>query len=378
VKKILIIENSLYVTGGLNAIISAVELLKQQYEFHFIIPQKSKMDDAVFKGHKVSRLSFLEINRSLRILFYLPRLYKNAKKVLQYMRRERIDILHVNDIFNMVGCVVKKKDPSISLVYHVRLLKTSYIAPLYPIFTSRVIKYADAIICVSEAVKKDIRQPGKAKVIYDAPHITDNYKDWNGLSDPASLKILYLANYTRGKGQQYGLKAFVELQKKYPASSMKFAGVVNDEAGEQFKQELSKLADEAGVASKVSFAGKVRDVEKEMKEHDVVLNLSESESFSFVCLEALLYGVPLVASNSGGPAEITDRGQVAALVENKNYLSAAAALEHIIKNPEESKEKARRGKQWARQKFNPELTKLQLQELYSSLIKNLSPVSSQG
>ena len=366
-KKILIIENSVYVTGGLNAILSSVKMLEDQYEFHFIIPEQSKIDENIFKGYKLTRLPFLEINKSARILFYLPRLYRNAKKVRKYIRSEEIDILHVNDIFNMVGCRVKKIDPTVKLVYHVRLLKTSYIAPMYPFFARQVTKRADSIICVSKAVKKDIHEPGQAEVIYDFPTLTANYPEWNGLLYPQSLKILYLANYTKGKGQQYGLKAFIQFQKKYPGSSIKFAGVANDPSAEQFKNELIKMAEDAEISSKVIFSDKVTDVEKEMKSHDVVLNLSESESFSFVCMEALLYGVPLVASNSGGPAEITDDGRMATLVENKNYLAASKALENIVENPAKIKEQANQGKQWAREKFDPALAKARLQELYNRL-----------
>jgi L-malate glycosyltransferase len=368
VKKVLIIENSLYITGGLNAVLSSTEQLKNYFQFHFIIPAKSSIEQIlVSKGYKVSKLPFLEFSKSLQSVLYLPKLYQNARKVLQYIKKEGIDIVHVNDIFNMVGCMAKRMRPSTKLVYHVRLLKTSYIGPLYSFFSKQVIKYADVIICVSEAVRNDLGNPEKAEVIYDRPITHNNYEDWNGLLVPDAIKILYLGNYIRGKGQQHGLRAFIQLQKKYPASSIKFVGLVNDKGSKKFRDELIKLAKEAGVISKVKFSGNATDIEKEMKSQDVVLNLSESESFSFVCLEALLYGVPLVAANSGGPAEITDNGKMAFLVPNKDYLAAADALAVIIEHTEEAKQRAAKAKEWANEKFDRSVAKGKIVKLYLNL-----------
>jgi L-malate glycosyltransferase len=369
VKKVLIIENSLYVTGGLNAVLSSTEQLKNHFEFHFIIPAKSSIEQIlVSKGYKVSKLPFLELSKSIQSVLYLPKLYRNSRKVLQYIKEEGIDVVHVNDIFNMVGCLAKRMRPSTKLVYHVRLLKTSYIGPLYPFFSKQVIKYADVIICVSEAVRTDLGNPEKAEVIYDRPITHNNYGDWNGLLVPNAIRILYLGNYIRGKGQQHGLRAFIELQKKYPASSIQFVGLVNDKASMKFRDELIELAKEAGVISKVKFSKKTTDVEKEMKSQDVVLNLSESESFSFVCLEALLYGVPLVVSDSGGPAEITDNGKMAFLVPNKNYFAAADALALIVEDTEQVKKRAVRAKEWANEKFDASVAKGKIAKLYLNLV----------
>jgi glycosyltransferase involved in cell wall biosynthesis len=366
--KILIIENSLYLTGGLNAILSSSDRLREVYDFHFIIPKKSSVKPIIqAKGYTVTELPFLEISKSFSVFFYLPRLYKNAKSVLQYMRDNGISILHVNDMFNMIGCMVKRLDPSIKLVNHARLLRTSYIGPIYPFFVKQLKKFADVIICVSEAVKKDIGPDSKTLVIYDVPALTNKYGDWKGLQVPHSLKILYLGNYIKGKGQEHGLKAFIELQKSFTNTSICFTGSVKGPAAEKFKKELIDMAEKAGVLSKVTFEEKSTDVEKKMKDHDVVLNLSESESFSFVCLESILYGVPLIAANSGGPAEITRNGEIAFLIENKDFISAANALKYIIEHASEVKEKASKAKQWAEQKFHSENAKRQLQDKYNSL-----------
>jgi len=366
-KKILIIENSLYFTGGLKAILSIADLLRSEFEFHFIIPAKSKIGmEITEKGFKVVRLPFLEINKSFNTLIYLPRLYRNARKVQKYMKKESITVLHVNDVFNMVGCMVKRFEPGIHLVYHVRLLKDSYIAPLYLFFLRWVKKYASYILCVSEAVRKDIGYPFNSVVMYENPVKEELYEAWNGLKEPGSLRILYLANYVRGKGQEYGLRAFIEVHKKYPLTTLVFAGDITGPASEKYKQSLVSEAEKAGVASNVIFNGKVTDVEKEMKYCDVVLNLSESESFSFVCLEAMLYGVPLIAADSGGPAELTAKGDKAFLVSKKDHTAASNALLYLIQHPKEVKERATIARKWAIKKFDMTYSKAILSRVYAN------------
>lgn len=366
-RKVLIIENSLYFTGGLKAILRMADLLKNEFEFHFIIPSRSRIEEEIAaKGFKVARLPFLEISRSFSTLVYLPRLYQNARKVLRYMKKESITVLHVNDIFNMVGCMAKRLEPNIHLVYHIRLLKDSYIAPLYPFFSRLVKKYASFILCVSEAVRKDIGSPFNSVVMYENPVTGEMYEAWDRLNDPESLRILYLANYIKGKGHEYGLRAFLEVQKQYPLITIVFAGDSNGPASDKYKQELIAEAEKAGVLSKVFFSDKVTDVEKEMKCSDVVLNLSASESFSFVCLEAILYGVPLIAADSGGPAEITDYGSKAFLVAKKDHLAASDALLYLIQHPKEAKERAIAARQWAMKKFDMTYSRAILSRVYAN------------
>ena len=306
----------------------------------------------------------------MSIVWYLPRLFINARKILKYIRKEKIAVLHVNDIYNMVGCLIKLLDPSIKLVNHVRLLRNSYIAALYPFFAGCIKKYADKIICVSEAVKQDIGHAPKAEVIYDSPTVTEKYPEWQSRADSSCLKILYLGNYLPGKGHDIGLKAFSIFVKQYPGAVIRFAGAVNDAPSRKFKESLLAAARNVGIAQQVIFDGKVTDVEKEMKAHDVVVNLSQSESFSFVCLEAILFGVPLVAADSGGPAEITDYGKRAFLVPNKDYSAAANALAEIKKNPGLYAKRALEAKKWAQKKFDIIRETEKMRSIYNELFGN--------
>jgi glycosyltransferase involved in cell wall biosynthesis len=69
-----------------------------------------------------------------------------------------------------------------------------------------------------------------------------------------------------------------------------------------------QLAQELGVADRVSFTGVVDGVASLLRAANVLLLPSETESFGLVSLEAMASGVPVVASDVGGLPEVVEHG----------------------------------------------------------------------
>ena len=86
------------------------------------------------------------------------------------------------------------------------------------------------------------------------------------------------------------------------------------------------------MSSFVQLDGFTSDPEAAVKAYDIVLNFSEAESFSLTCLDALNYGVPLIATDCGGPAELFEAGQSGLLVPNRDVPAMAAAMEELAAN----------------------------------------------
>ena len=166
----------------------------------------------------------------------------------------------------------------------------------------------------------------QATLIYDSLSETPVYAPKKLENEIPSCRYLYLGNYVRGKGQNLALKAFSRVAGQLTGAAIHFAGW--GEAGELDKQYIDELIEfvvKEGLSDRVYFEGPVKDVEKTMKDADVVVNLSESESFSMVCLEALTYGMPLIVSDCGGPRELVQNDVNGLLVGNRNVDQAAAA-----------------------------------------------------
>jgi glycosyltransferase involved in cell wall biosynthesis len=112
----------------------------------------------------------------------------------------------------------------------------------------------------------------------------------------------------------------------------------------------------------------VKDVEQKIKEADIVLNFSESESFSLTCLDALFYGTPLIATDCGGPAELFEHGRSGCLVPNMDVQAMKNAILDLAGDPAKRQLFADQGRSYVRAKFNPRHTFGKLRKTYLSLL----------
>ncbi|MDP3325452.1 MAG: glycosyltransferase family 4 protein [Hydrogenophaga sp.] len=96
---------------------------------------------------------------------------------------------------------------------------------------------------------------------------------------------------------------------------LRFVGGDMDlEKNRVLKASLKLAAVQMGLGDVVTFDGYSNDVELDIKRADIVLNFSESESFSHTCLEACAFGRPIIATRCGGPEEIIEEGVTGLLV----------------------------------------------------------------
>jgi glycosyltransferase involved in cell wall biosynthesis len=98
------------------------------------------------------------------------------------------------------------------------------------------------------------------------------------------------------------------------------------EKNRRYKQALQARVDALGLGHVVELGGFSSDMELEMKSAHVVMNLSESESFSNTCLEAGFFHRPVIATRCGGPEEIVEEGQTGFLVDLGDARQAAGRM----------------------------------------------------
>jgi L-malate glycosyltransferase len=367
-KKVLVIDNSSHFTGAIKSIRSLTSFLKDSFNIYYAIPRKSAIKN-LSKGY-VIKINFLEIKRSWSVLFYLPLLIINSIRIFGFIQKEHIKIIHVNDLYNMCGVLVKIFYPSMKLVYHIRLLPSSYAGRLYPIWRALIVKYADEIICVSEAVRKNWPESNKVHVIYDAINYEDRISTDREF-EQGKIRFLYLANYIQGKGQQYALDAFRQVQKEIKNVELVFAGSdMGLKKNQQFKQKLVQQAEDYGLAELVLFKDFIEDIEPEMKQADIFLNFSDSESFSMTCLEALYFGTPCIATNSGGPSEIIVDGECGFVVPLKDVQAMVGSMIKLASSVELRKQFSDNGKRRAKEHFSSQQQANKLKILYNKIAES--------
>ncbi|MBW4549672.1 MAG: glycosyltransferase [Aphanocapsa sp. GSE-SYN-MK-11-07L] len=177
----------------------------------------------------------------------------------------------------------------------------------------------------------------------------------------SAVVIIQVSRLERWKGQTVLLEALAELQ-DLPNWVCWIVG------GDQRPQETLYLealkAQAAEMAERVKFLGQRRNVPDLLAAADIFCqpNLSP-EPFGIVFVEALLAGLPVVATQIGGAAElISDRG----LVPPADSKALAAVLRPLIQNPVARAELAQGGRSRAKHLCDPAQ---QLQQLYKLLAR---------
>jgi glycosyltransferase involved in cell wall biosynthesis len=190
--------------------------------------------------------------------------------------------------------------------------------------------------------------------------------------------------------KELGVEGFVWLAvgrfdppKDYPNMLQAFARVVHKHlntmlliAGDgPLRKTMENMTRELGVEKHVKFLGIRRDIPQLMNAADAYVMSSEWEGMPMVLLEASACGLPIVATNVGGNAEIVLDGQTGFLVPPKSPEALSQAMLRMMDLPEEVREKM--GKQ-ARKHIESNFSLDRIVDCWEALYYELLNRSSRG
>lgn len=152
------------------------------------------------------------------------------------------------------------------------------------------------------------------------------------------------------KGYKYLIRGVAEIVKHRPKPTLKV--VLVGEGPE--KGKLQRLAKKLDISQQVRFLGFSDEVEKTLKDFDLYVQPSLSESFGLAAAQAMAQNVPVVLSAVGGLPEVLgvgewsetlEKGQMlqtecGVLVSSRDSQGLSRAMEFIIDHPEEARKMA--------------------------------------
>ncbi len=144
-----------------------------------------------------------------------------------------------------------------------------------------------------------------------------------GLKD-AALLTLTVGRLTVQKGHTYLLDAIAALAPRHPHIHFVFAG------DGPLRAELEDKARNLRISDRVTFLGIRADVEELLFASDIFVQPSLWEGLSIALLEALMAGLPVVATRVEGVVDVVENGESALLVPPKDPQSLADALGTLL------------------------------------------------
>lgn len=203
--------------------------------------------------------------------------------------------------------------------------------PNYFIRLSRkiLLDRADAILALTSDMQKKLEKITSRNVLVvpNGIELTDLNAHTLGVKNEVDEKqIIFVGSLYLVKGVQYLIRAMEIILNQIPNAQLILVGDGYD------RINLEKLTTELQLERCVKFIGRVdhQQVSYHLSLADVFVLPSLSEGFPNVLLEAMAFGLPIVASRIGGIPDIIEDGIHGYLVEPKDVLGIAEKVLKIL------------------------------------------------
>lgn len=134
-----------------------------------------------------------------------------------------------------------------------------------------------------------------------------------------------------------------------------------------YERLLRSMAGEPPLAGRVQLLGHVDDPIEAMRRWSIAVSASiEPEAGPLAVLEAMSIGLPVVVTNHGGAVEIA--GDVALRVEPGDVPAMAAAVEELLRCPDERRRRGQRGRAIVEERFTLE----QANERFAAALRSVA------
>lgn len=182
---------------------------------------------------------------------------------------------------------------------------------------------------------------------------------------PGDFIISNIANLKKVKRQEDIIKAlFILKNRGIGKVKLLLAGANNQD----YHSQLEDLVAEYNVVDQVFFLGEVLIPESIYSFTSIMVLSSEAEGFSNSVIEALFFGVPVIASNVGGNLDVIKNGKNGFLYESSNVDELAKSIEYFYNLSNDEKENLSRNAAETSKQFSIEKMILKYTKLYKSLL----------
>lgn len=293
-------------------------------------------------------------------------------RVGRVIARERVDVIHHANGAILPFLRVFRKP----LVGTMQGIPSGRFSPI----DRRSLRDFGAFIMISEIVREAyIASGGRAEIAELMPNPCDPEPIPDELRSearsqfgvlPGAKVVGLVGRVVPWKGQREFLAAAERVLAEVPEAVAMIVGDTVDGAVEYMK-ELRARAAASPHANRIVFTGYVQDMRRAYAVLDVAVHASiEPEPFGLVVIEAMGYGIPIVAANSGAPPEIVEDGVDGFLVDPRDTTALAAALKVLLTDDARRKRMADQGREKVFKKYHAKPYAERMQAIYDRILQD--------
>ena len=243
------------------------------------------------------------------------------------------------------------------------------------VFEFTGLRHASAVTSPSkfqaDEVAHDIGWPsGRIQVIPNpvAPWMIEQASETDGGADPShSPTVLYTGRIDLTKGPLILLEAVDKVVGQLPDAEFWIAGGRHNSISEN---TLNQALERNGRQAHVKLLGHIpwQSLPALYQKASVFVMPSYYETFSISCAEAMTFGLPVVATRTGGLPEVVEDGVTGTLVPVNDATALGEAILALLCDPDRRALMGRRGRQRVAERFTVQRVAEQTVDLYKKLI----------
>lgn len=275
-----------------------------------------------------------------------------ARDVIRAVRAERPDLVHTHLVHaDIYGAIAARRlgTPVVSTRHN----DDRYLLGPFRYVDRAFARPAYRLIAISDAVRRFLERAGHdpAKLVtirYGLDELpaarSEPTPEAAGVPSDAPL-ALAVGRLIEQKDHATLLRAFSPVRSALPHARLAILGDGPLEA------ETRALIEELGLEDAVSLPGRT-DIRDWLDRANVFVHTSRWEGFGIVLLEAMLAGLPVVATRVSAVPEVVEDGKTGVLVEAGDVSGFATALEALLTDPERAAALGEAGRTRSHEEFS--------------------------
>jgi len=275
-----------------------------------------------------------------------------ARRLVAALGETKPDLVHTHlvhaDVYGALGAW-RTKAALVSTKHNDDPFRSGRFRHLERLVTRR----ADRVICITEALREfNVERVGLPAAKLDVVHygMDELPEAWGPpdlLSFPAGARVLLgILRLVPQKGIDVALEALARIRPSHPDIHL----VVLGEGPERARLEQQAAA--LGLTEAVWLPGRTGDVAAWLARSELLVHPARWEGFGICLLEAMLAGLPVVATAVSSVPEIVADGETGLLVPRDDATALAEALSVLLDDPARARQLGEAGRARARALFS--------------------------
>jgi glycosyltransferase involved in cell wall biosynthesis len=382
--RILYAHNNADLYGSSRSLMRLLKTLDRS-RFHplVVLPETGLLKDALeAQGVEVvvhPGLSVISrpVFHSWRLILFFFKFPLSVLFLWRMIRRRHVDLVHTNN-----GVVLS---PALAAwlarvphVWHARDWFQEF-RSFWPVYAAYMQRFSNKIIAISHAVASQFPSRKNVVVIHNGfslaefqvpvDRLRDEFRKQHGLGDTLVVGCVGRIKMVR-KGQEILVQATALLKQRGVFIKALIVGAPAPIPGNEIHLiRLKEMAVELQIQDRVVFAGELTDTRPAYAAMDIfTLTSVQPEPLGGVISEAMCMGLPVIATNVGGPPDLVVEGVTGFLVPPGDPKALADAIEKLARDPALRQSMGRAGVERIRTDFSLPDMAAKFQRLYEEAI----------